>query len=827
MKLTATPAFLALAHGSGMVLSFRTFIRKTTNISLALDSGSWLEITDRVEWSSYPAGQSQIEYETGQFTSQEIKLKGVGIQYFKNNVLNATDNEYIECKIEFSIVGATDIIYHFSGFIDKVGPNPKELTDTIEFSVFSGDDLGKRISAERVCCQPINHDIDGSGTFGLVLQNIPSLYVIDANVESFILSPGVHTIKYEITGGVKYASLDNGVKVALTSDDQTLTLGNGDTAAIDPQKQSLDQLDDAQNDTQKLTVYVRSLAGLPAANVEDAVIVTNEGDTLPRQWYRNILAKPLLKKLYHEIGIDTTVFDMMEMTIVPGDNPVVFYDLPPNNIDIDGITRALTNDGQDLYMAVDNIIFKRIVDTGEYIELARIDSGFHPEKLLYNARNNHLWIYAGNVIYRLELDTNTLSAQIEICVASESVWRHAIELVDYNYVGSSWKYGIIFTDVEASDVSFIDGTTLAQSFLGFFANESQFLFLKDDHTVWYKVFTGSDHQYYEIAIDGAGAFISNGVKGTSMPSYTRAAYDPISARVVYWDISGGGKVRSHLLDDGSTFITHLDPAPSVDFIYYANGRSYFCTSGVSYIKTIYSVIPPDAAQSIGIRARAECTGLTYTDRLYGINAPLEVGAIRVRELFQCDVKMPFLIPLAYFTQTCISDGIKKIFQAFNLVGFISASKRALIYRRGDNDGTPVTSGNKILITINEPSNIEEIICRYPRIGIIQVANGNRTVTYDGTKFYTSKLSEVKSIQISNDFIPDWLLRTLTYRMFNFFKVDRSLRKIICGVLPLFQYEPLDEAEIVLTGTQIVITGSAPIYEGIYDKDGSLTLGVLL
>ncbi|TAK54380.1 MAG: hypothetical protein EPO24_13185, partial [Bacteroidetes bacterium] len=98
-----------------------------------------------------------------------------------------------ELKIEMQLEGADDVLTVFSGFVDLQGAEFNERTDNVKFDVYSYDDRASRIPAELLTTQYINGDIDGSGTDGLVLPEIPYLYMKDANIASYVLQPGLHT----------------------------------------------------------------------------------------------------------------------------------------------------------------------------------------------------------------------------------------------------------------------------------------------------------------------------------------------------------------------------------------------------------------------------------------------------------------------------------------------------------------------------------------------------------------------------------------------------------------------------------------------------------
>jgi len=155
LKLSSPSAkYTAISTSGNCVLTFKVYYRLTSDLS---SSPSWVEISDRVSWEDFPEITQNLEYETGIPTSDSIRIRGLGISYYKANVFSATASQYIELKIEAQLGRsatdtASDIVPLFFGVVDK-NPQYFELLDEVEFRVFTLDDLLARFSGENLTTQ--------------------------------------------------------------------------------------------------------------------------------------------------------------------------------------------------------------------------------------------------------------------------------------------------------------------------------------------------------------------------------------------------------------------------------------------------------------------------------------------------------------------------------------------------------------------------------------------------------------------------------------------------------------------------------------------------
>jgi hypothetical protein len=832
MKFTASEKWLAYAKGAAKTPRWQAYVRTTSTLSTALGTGTWTEITDRI--SNFPDIGSRIEYNVGQFSADSLQLEASGIEYF-TALFNTTD--YIEfkllCTLGQSGDEATDVCYEFSGFIRKP-IEYIELEDTTKFTVFTAEELASGLAAEAISTQYIHPDVDGAATQGLILNKIPGLYVTDANVSGKALRVGPHTITYDFNGGTRQARLDDGAWVTLAAGSNTL----GNAAA------------GAASDTQRLVVYVPDLQGIPnqSSTTAEDIVVTASGDTLPRQWYRYISAKALLQKLYATIGITTVAFDAMTIPTALGGNKLSFIEVPPNDDTYAAGERyAMTSDGTNLWMSIGHRLWKRTMATGVYTNETEIGVGDVIVRLIYNARNGHLWLvyFKGAVsgtlkLRRYVIGTDTLSAEIDI---GSGGWS-SIELIDENGSGT-WEYALLYA-TSSHTIARIDGTSLAATTLFTQADlsfatvygplDTQFAYVKDGYRFRFGVNDAGSIKYHEVYRHQAtGVWTITGYVHPFAPfpwnSTTTdvGVYHP-SEDAVYTSFMWGSThyVGGRLLSSGAFTWSTI-------FLVLSYGSALPMVQDMMYDSTTDSVWftrrnPGYLYSAASGAATVQYAGLGNAFTKYRVLTRLGTmlyGMDTSNRLWQFGTTLQMYLPEANFKGTNIRDALNKVLQAFMLVGIISMVKSAIVYRRSDDSGDPVDSGQELAITIQEASELVKTEEHSPAVGWVEVSNGVITKSYDGTTWDATALSNVKKMQISNDLLPDELVEDICYYAYQFFSTARSLYKINCGNVPLFQYEPLDKGTVTFTTTKIVKSGSGPIYATRHTKNGDVEVEVLL
>lgn len=827
MRFTPSTNWNLIASAAHRRLVRSIDIKKTTNISQALSAGTWVSISEFIEDGlSY---SQKIEYELGEFSSDSISvtasksiIPGGVVQWFKDNVFNASASQYIEFKVTvqlmYGTITASDVFYPFSGFVDKSEVTYNELQDSVTFNVFTADELGNRIGAEALSTQYINNDVDGSGTSGIILPNIPGIYVIDADVASYQLKVGVHTVEYEYNGGTEQARLDNGAWLTLRITDGTDTLVSEDGL-------------------EKITIYVDVSELYSSSDTKtDYIIVKTAGDTLPQNPLYELNLSRYIKNIYSTLGISTTTVDTLTLNTADGNKKISFYDLPPNDVSILGKRYAIVSDGTDMYMAVGNMLFKRTASTEDYSLLATITGSATTvtvKKIFYNARNNDLYVIytktgVGDCARRYDLTGAVLSSEVVLDAVADSLNIYAMLLIDYNYTGSSYKYGLLYNDTATASVKFLDDSSMTVSTVITMAypsaSDASFVFEKSTGIWWVMIKSApTTYNFNEITVNSGGTWVDSSSTFTAMPKFMYGCYNAAEDTLYYFEAGSPYQVSSYALDGSATLTTIItgisySVVPCIFcgsndkvyltisslFTYYAKGTLYELSS--SAIDDSLSGVEPCAYSS-----------MMYTDRVYGMQ--LFTG-----KLFQWHTVINMFINQV-IPQGTLRSTLVDILQSFNLVGTISSHKKAIVLRRGNDSGTIQTSGNNITLNITNVSDIAQVQLAIQKVQWVQISNGTTTYSYDGTTYNAGILSNARKLTVSKSIIPDNIVKDLAKYFFAFYNSDHDKYTFNVNAA-LTQYEVMDGADVTFTTTKIEKTAAGLITAQTISADGSMQLEVL-
>ena len=169
--------------------------------------------------------------------------------------------------------------------------------------------------------------------------------------------------------------------------------------------------------------------------------------------------------------------------------------------------------------------------------------------------------------------------------------------------------------------------------------------------------------------------------------------------------------------------------------------------------------------------------------------------------------------------------LNQLLRAYNLVATVSPNKSVNVVRRGDDNGTAVsiTSASNFVIDENIASGLRQEKNSFKKFTSIDV-NGTR---YNGSTFYVSPLLNERVLSIDNAFIPTALLEDMAYYLYQYFSTEHTLYSVELGVIPFFQYEPLDGATLTFNSTKIPISSTGIIYESSKMMDGTTTFKILV
>ncbi len=843
MKFNPSILFLLAAKASSKVIERKIYFRKTTDLSDPLTTNNWTDATRFFD--TIPNSGSKIEYELGKFTIDGIQLIAKNITWMFANILNAAIDEYIECKIEFRIGIAqnnlaNDVIYYFSGYVDKNTINPVESTDKVSFVIDSGDALLSKLPAEVVTTQYY----DGINA-GIILHGCPGIYVTSTNIAGYELSAGVHTISYDYNNGMPQAQLNSGAYVSIFADG-LYTLGDGET-----------NTDDRQRITIK--VVTAELSESVDGTQED-IIIESSPQNLPKTWYMGISIKLFTQRVYGEIGISNVASGSMEINSFNGtDKRVSFLDhvLKDELIANVGANWAMAyKSASEIFFSSGNRVYLFNPQTNTTTYRFSCAAGKRISKMLYNARNNHLWIWYGDAasaeglygdyVVRYDVTTSTLQVPINI----PSMIPSGTQLFDFAKFGGGYEYSILLVDDSNSSVKRIDGATMAVTTLftaaalgysSIYGPVFGFTYQKTaSGTVAYRFRTfdidvyGIDYlQWHEIVWDTtvASAWTNNGKINTYPPDYEApilvGAYNIVEDKI-YGFIVGSGIVKYTPEYVGSVpeGLTVVDPlvynffgsvADIVPALFYDSGQVMYTTQHKRTLRIA------SAAGVLEEKTPLFCNGAPFSagnGRVYGID--------NAGRIFQFGTQIERFIDRCVFTDQKIKDSLTQALRATNCISTMSFAKSAILYPRNDAAGNPVTSGNIISVTVSNFNDIEKNDVYGKEYDIVAIDNGIEKINYDGVNFNVlpNTLNQ-RILTIQNSMIPTNVMKDYCKNFYEYFKTKRTLHSFPF-LQTMFHFEPMDGATVTSPDTKIPVTAvNKPIYSINYKPDGTMKVGVLI
>lgn len=815
MRFTPTAEWASVAKSAAVDVRWHLYLKKVTVLDEALGSGTWVDVTERL--SSWPQIQSALEFETGQFTADEVAFVGVDRAWWNANIFNATASQYIEAKIILEIGRdgnlASDQPVLFAGFVRK-RPVIDEDEDSVEFDVATPEVIGDEMSAEAISTQYIDDDIDGSDTDGIILVEIPNLYAKDANKASYVLQTGVHLIDYEYNGGSPRGRLDGGLWVSFTGAG-TYTLGNAAATA---------------DDTERLDVYVKtSHLALPQSDASAKIVVVSAGTTLPNVFYHGNHAQPLLDAIFATLGIDTVTFGTLEYTSHDSTQRLTFLDQPPQTGNIIGYKWAMVTDGTDLWVAVGHRLYKRDMSEHTYSLEATMVSGDTVEKMIYDSDGGYIWIYLnGDALRRFTISGSTLSSEVALANSD----RDSFTL--FYSSGTYTEHSILYVDNANKYIKRVDASTLAVTTLytngalgvdphlglGFFRAVGG-----GDDRYCFQSSTGGTEKITEISYDNtADSWSDQGETNSNRPDgYTIGAYHVSEDRIYYWD-AVNFKVRKH--PRTSTTGTDVLALTSYDevheFQYFTTGYVYFSTHE-EYANGALKAGRLFAVNNSGYVLMSDTPAIYTKYFTFNVISPNIYGLDQYGRLFQWGSNLATYVPDADFEGMTVREALNNILIAFNFIATINA-KRAFVYLRGNDSGVVQTTGNTLALTT---SNTGQPLSRrteaQPAFALVRLSNGTRWASYNGTAFNQNVQTDAARLEITNAFVPDEIIKDLAYRMYQFFKTKRDLIRVPVSDVAV-EYEPCDGAS--LTGFDEVSSATGIIVGQAIDEHAGMITNIL-
>lgn len=828
MRKSVSSDYNIFARAAGKTVHWKVSIKKTASLSEAQSAGTWIDVTPYLDNSIPDNISDRVELLENQFTATTLTFKALDIAWWKANIFDALD--YLELKVEFWINDLTeDIIIPFAGWIDKKKDGTwcvksDEETDNVEFTVASYLEYAARTSAMDITTQIFNNNVDGTGLVGLRMEKLPGLYVSDANITNYQLKKGVHIISMGFTSpDVWTASLDGGLAVELPSSDGTVTLGNGETTDLD---------------TERITCYiiVSELISL-SESVEQKLIQKILGDTHPHTWYTHIWIFQLLKQMLENIGIVDFTFDNFRINTYDNRRIPSVWEIPPGSTYYDKPTAiALDNENNILWIGIKDRIYSYNLATHVYTLIDSVSSGYVVVKLWSeDCASGFIWGVARNasgshVIIKIVISTSALTTY-SITRSTTTIGGELNFAIDLSVRGIyylSWDTTLI-THIFLLDTLTEESNPGPDPSAG---SESQ---------DWPAFCDGSNNYYYQIIYSSniiKVSFDGEDFNYTTMAAYSnypiqQAAYCIqlgawIGARfrsgggTDYWEIIKWDPILNNSLEDSSSVITGTPEKP-VGFIpdeenayIYAFTQIGTQTSVIRMDRTIiYNYLDAVIGEPLPVGCTIDGTSPpnqisnnqvcydTVNDRIIGFLSPSGI-------LFEHGSSASMYIDReADFEGDKIFDAMKEVCIGFQLMPRIGMNKSAVINRRFDNDGDPVTTGNVVTLDADVAKNISEETGYGEAYDVVTIDNGEEKESYDADGFDAIVLGDAKELPINSRFIPTVLLKDYAFLYYKYHSKSHTKYAIPTALIPYLQYEPFDAADLDFSGKINTLVETVP------------------
>jgi hypothetical protein len=795
MRKEVSPEYDIFCEAAGKTIHWKVSIKKTANISESHSVGTWIDVTPCLESNTPETIGCKTELSYGQFYSDQLKFVGLDIAWWKDNIFNCADQ--LELKIEFWINNLTaDTITAFAGWVDKLKDafvlKSDERKDTIEFTVNAYMEYAERFSGNRLCRQIKNEDVDGAGTPGILLLKIPGVFVTDANISGYALKKGIHTITFD---GDTHCKLDTGEWVELSGSSGSVELAN-------------------EEEDQKVQIYF-STANLIASDdeVEQKIIELSTGDTLPYTWYQYQFIFSILKELFLLIGITEYSFDDFRISTRDGRKIYSFYDCPPGGQSYVGKPRCILWDNTNLrlWLGVGTHVYHWNETTHIYTDIGIIASGYDIVRLFEDRiTSGEIWGIVINAsgttkAFCITIATGlynswTLTGRGTADVPSNGARNFAYVVnngadgslfyCDTSNAGDKYKF-----DLSSKTESLILNGVAPLSNCAGWSNGTDYFFISDTRIIRRLTNSGG----WTESVMNSGNPIS------AINDATDALYNS-NENVTIITCPYGRIIQSY--DHTADLLSTVYTDQNLLNLTYISGKIYgiiwadeWALPGYIQAGSI-TTIPGEYVPQVENCFNSFVYNAT-NDSCYGL-----LDTEQILFIYSSKVSMFVEEEIDGEGKTLI-DILKELCIGFNLRPRVSTQKECHILRRADDNGAIITSGESIELNADRARDLSEECGVEGGADIVSVKNNTDETNYDGSDYDVTALDNEVIQPIDNPYIPTRLLKDYAYRFYQYFKNILTRHAVPTPLIPYFQYEPFDGADLNFFGKINTLIASVP------------------
>ena len=805
-------------YAQAVSIELGIFLRLVDEINIPLSSGGWVNITDNV--TNSPDIRSQIEYDHGQFNADNLELELSDVKYFKENILNTT-KRFIEIKIEArgetgdGTVVAESVL--FSGIYDNIeGKEIEEVEDTVTLNFFSLDEHASAISAERTVIKP-TRDIDG--TAGLMLQNIPGIFVTNANVEGYELLRDFHSIEYHVQviegAALRLVRLNQGRWVEIPSSPNIGTLTLGDAGEGDEIYDTVRmEVKYIRDETLTYTAY--------RSTQTQTLIQLQKGDTLPGVWYQRYSVFRLLEILMNQAGAIDYDIEMFRIETYDKRNETSYYEIPPGDVYLGTVNcLALVDETNDLFLGIDRYVYKRNMDTHIYTKLNSVFSNYQVVRIFTEIAQSHgeLVILARNVVSSTEAHyaLHVLNINTGAIVGYQLAGRGEANdgptgMQSFAYIKdpvTPANRGYIFYNGIGDDTWYFNLESKTETGTGLQDfGEIDIAGWSDGDSYYFQVRSGGQVNIKKIFWDEQNNVWWTDSLTTYGDEIENGVYNPNENRFIFSDVGGINLKSYNHADDTVTTILSGEGAANFD---YRDGTVYFIHS-LAGVQRPASVKNNSATIDNHILRRPFPTDhIRYANRMVYYTAhEAWIGIYEFSNLLFQVAKHStmFLEGEADFAGKSLRDAIYDLAVSFNILVNLDSSKKWIARRRIDDDGLLITTGNSISLNADDVTDITEGLIHGRGFNIVQLSNGDARASFDGTNVVEGgvfSFQDDRMLTITREYLPHYILSDMAFYYHRYFSRPRRLVSVPGANISPLDIKPFDKAILNFSDRRVNIS----------------------
>jgi hypothetical protein len=560
------------------------------------------------------------------------------------------------------------------------------------------------------------------------------------------------------------------------------------------------------------------------------VVVLTEGTTIPQVWLQRSWVFTVLKKLWAKIGITQLSFDNFQIKTYDNRWTTSYYDVPPDNVVYAKprcIKYDVTNDA--LWIGIGDKIYKRSMVDHSYTYIGQAAAGYNVLRFFTEqSASNKIWGLARSAsyaykIFRITPSTGALSSWTLTHRGSGDTSNTGC--LNFALASGYGTAGVMFYCSTSGDqkVWYFNFNTLAEVDATYSTGHAPEYILagwSDGTNYFYQETIGvGTVRIVKLWDTGSGWLADEKLGGASTSQIEDGAYNVQEAKYIHSRIGGNG-VYSY--DHAADTITTITAS--------GGGGNYEYAIGIVYLTRFAGGSPPKMALVNNGWVYEYPEAVVYPFAADGVAYPcgatMDVANGRYLGLFatswilfQFSYKIAMYIDCeANYADMTVIDAIKELCAGFNLRPRTASIKKAYALRRIDDAGNIISSGQSVTLNADTARDVSEESGYIDAYDMVIVDNGSSQESYDGSNFGVLGMLGEKTMTVNNRFIPTRLLKDYAYWFYQFFKNTCKRYMVPTPLIPFFQYEPFDGANLYFTNKVKIATAPELVVNGGFDTD---------